>query len=825
MKGEFIVAENKRDNIGPSRTAKTTTGDDVTVKKNVETIAKYNSVVQRLMDGIKSIPLSRNRQIEQKLDDFNEKINKVLDNETERYIPTDSGANGKDFALFLNTVLSKPNKYGPTIGESNLLNNKSFNELMNDQTAQAAIILSDRYKNINSVYEDLRMITEQLSELADVIDTMRDTITNSDNLISDISRLVSFGEDATDTTDKHDITLDNVYTMEKATNIKDKLKKIIIPETLKYGNYFVFTQPYTDLFAKFKALDDKRKAMGFGGSGKGFFRIGESWEPTNECTSELKEVYSEFGKELDAAVMAESMTVSGVAKNYSETSFINDMEAYFKENIEIINDDSIPLMEDAKISALASPDVRKAIEKAVAKKKKDKSWNPIKSAFGGGGSEYSEGVIDMNRSDLEKAEEKYKNEFKDINGVFIKLYDPRKVIPIYVMDFCLGHYVLYETTQNMTTAALNAVHTLSRTSVLFQSDRKKQFEQKIVSVIADRICASIDKPFLQKNSQFKELIANAISYNDFYKKSFRVQFVPYNYMTHFKVNEDPNTHMGVSVLKRSLYYAMLYLTLLNFKIIMITTRSMDTRMFLVKTAYENKDISGRVNKVIGEFKENQISYNDFGSVRGILSKVGKGHDVGIPVTPNGDRAFDIEVMQGQQYDLDTPLMDLLRKGMITNTGCPSAMMNAMDEIDFARQLPMLHAKFVTRMVSLQEETEDACTELYRKILSYGGYETDEDKLEMFNFKWARPKSINITNINDMINNADQLTEFMLKVMQGENSSDDPRLRDRYFRYIVTKILMPGVFDWTKIAEDLKEYKLDIHADLKEEGMGNQQEQQ
>jgi hypothetical protein len=383
---------------------------------------------------------------------------------------------------------------------------------------------------------------------------------------------------------------------------------------------------------------------------------------------------------------------------------------------------------------------------------------------------------------------------------------------------------MYETTQNMTTAALNAVHTLSRTSVLFQNDRKKQFEQKIVSVIADRICASIDKPFLQKNADFKELIANAISYNDFYKKSFRVQFVPYNYMTHFKVNEDPNNHMGVSVLKRSLYYAMLYLTLLNFKIIMITTRSMDTRMFLVKTTYENKDISGRVNKVIGEFKENQISYNDFGSVRGILSKVGKGHDVGIPVTPNGDRAFDIEVMQGQQYDLDTPLMELLRKGMITNTGCPSAMMNAMDEIDFARQLPMLHAKFVTRMVSLQEETEIACTELYRKILSYGDYESNEDKLDMFTFKWSRPKSINVTNINDLINNADQLTEFMIKVFQGENTNDDPRLKDRYFRYIVTKLLMPGVFDWAKIQEELKELKLDMHADLKEENAGNQENQ-
>jgi hypothetical protein len=37
--------------------------------------------------------------------------------------------------------------------------------------------------------------------------------------------------------------------------------------------------------------------------------------------------------------------------------------------------------------------------------------------------------------------------------------------------------------------------------------------------------------------------------------------------------------------------------------------------------------------------------------------------------------------------------------------------------------------------------------------------------------------------------------------------------------------MPGVFDWSKIQEDLKEFKLDMHADLKEENAGNAQEQQ
>jgi hypothetical protein len=71
--GQRVVADNKRD-TNPTYTAKTTTGDEVTVKKNIDTIAKYNGVIQSMMNNIKSVSLSTDRRNEQKLDDFNEKI-------------------------------------------------------------------------------------------------------------------------------------------------------------------------------------------------------------------------------------------------------------------------------------------------------------------------------------------------------------------------------------------------------------------------------------------------------------------------------------------------------------------------------------------------------------------------------------------------------------------------------------------------------------------------------------------------------------------------------------------------------------------------------
>jgi hypothetical protein len=230
----------------------------------------------------------------------------------------------------------------------------------------------------------------------------------------------------------------------------------------------------------------------------------------------------------------------------------------------------------------------------------------------------------------------------------------------------------------------------------------------------------------------------------------------------------------------------------------------------------NKDISGKINRIITEFKQKQISYNDFCSVRGILSKVGEGKDIGVPVGANNERAFDIEQLPGVQVDMDSDLMQLLRKAMISSTGCPSAMVNYLEEVDFAKQIQMIHSKFIVRCITFQEETEVSVTELYRKLLSYGDYGLTDAELADFSFKWARPRILNNQNMNDLLSSADQMAEFMMKVFIGENTANDPRVRDKVYSYVVRKYLMNGVMDWDKIEEELESVMLKLRADIKKE---------
>jgi hypothetical protein len=352
--------------------------------------------------------------------------------------------------------------------------------------------------------------------------------------------------------------------------------------------------------------------------------------------------------------------------------------------------------------------------------------------------------------------------------------------------------------------------------MLFRDDKKKEFESRFVGLIADRICRCIDKQYLRQNTQFKELIANAIAYDNFYQKAFRVQFVSGNYMTHFKINENYNTHFGTSILYRSMFYAMLYLLVVLYTILIKVTRGSDLRMFLIRGNGVNKDISGKMNQIISDFKQKQISYNDFGSVRGILSKVGHGKDIGVPIGANGERAFDIEQLPGVDVQMDDDLVQFLRKAMITVTGCPSAIVNYLEEVDFAKQIQQMHAKFLVRTIVLQEESEVQVTELYRKLLRFGGYDISDEDLDGFRFEWARPKSLNTQNMTELISSADQWAEFLVKVFEGDNSVNDPRVKDRMFSWFVRNKLLNGVMDWDKLEEELTPVFLALRSELKQE---------
>ena len=317
------------------------------MKTRAEKIAKTNGTISSLFDLFKNTTLTDSNKRQNEINAMSDEIDTLLKKETNRFV---SGThNGRDVAAFINSIFTKSPKSYTSM--NTFMQGQSIEELLGDENSQINIILSERYKNVNNMYEDLRLLTEQVSELDEVILTMRDAITNTDNITSEASRIIRF-EGESDAT-QNETKLETIESMEEVTGIMDKIKKIIIPGTLTYGNFFVFTQPYTDLFAKFKALDDRYNDQRL----PNIFEQTIAYEntlpenakkgtltPAMESIAPLLERYEDDFKQVDT--------------KYKRSDMVNTINTIM-EGISVINDPGVPLLEDASIAGLAYEDIRK----------------------------------------------------------------------------------------------------------------------------------------------------------------------------------------------------------------------------------------------------------------------------------------------------------------------------------------------------------------------------------------------------------------------------------------------------------------------------------
>lgn len=721
---------------------------------NIKVIGKLNSLFGSIISKVNLNGLTNDVDNTGEMDSLQRDLDAALNYET-NLLSKYTGDN--DMSMMLNKLLLKGNNTPATF-------NKPLSELMEDDVNQFGLYFYDRYRNINNQYEDLRVIVDYLSEMEEVINTIRDNLVCADDIGVNVSRTLNFTNGGNDDSAKTNIA--EVERIERTYNLKNLLKNVIYRSTLIYGMYYVYTIPYAKLFAmhKTKVQNDPRYNIG-----ESVVKLSLNNKDKGDCA--LCESVTKMMKDIDST--------------YKESSVMSDISKIL-ENIEVVNDGSIPLLEDLTPATMSDENFKNVIQRSMNIKKNNPIYPETIKRTPQNREVSSDAVIDP----------QFEKEFKDISGVYMKTYLPTKVIPAKILDFTIGYYILYETYSEVQNNML-VNGSLNRMNLIYQATKYKDLDNSIVHIIAEKIVQSIDKKFVQDNVKFKEMIANAISYDNFYRKAFRVQFVPPEYITEFKVNEDPETKMGESVIKKSLFYAKLYLLILMFKIITIVTKSNDQRVYYIKNSGINKNMVARVQQAARTMKRNQISFNDLGSVDRMLYKVGKNPDMYMPVGVNGEKSIDFDILSGQDVQLDNDFIQFLRKSMINNSGVPSVILTFMDEADYAKTLTMMNSKYLTRIISFQEELEVQTTELYKKLLSY---ETsiNEMTIQSFQYKLTRPKALNIQNMSDLISNAENAADFIVRVLVGDDTED--ATKNRIKSIILRNVLVNGIFDWDSFDE-------------------------
>ena len=710
------------------------------------------------------------------VDTLNQQFQDILNNK----INDMTNSNENDITSFLGQIISSDRK-NTALDE---LYNNQFLAMSGDSFAMTQSFIFDAYRNKLLEQNDLHEISSQLIELSEAILITRDAIISSDVVEGRMSRTLKF-----DNLDDDDVNnyVTIVEHMEDKFDLLKKIKNFIIPKTLEYGEYYVYHIPYAKLFGDFAVAKDIK---GYGSSMYSeSTTILESFDDSKtkvkgESTNDSLDAFIESAWEsyniqsktkmktaVDKAAEDAGITMTEVTKEDFTNDLKNIMGNISVDNVGV----PLPVLEEGFESFEYFKNYTESVMTEAEKKSDNDSI--FKQVTKLSSDEFETGIHLSKESDAKKISKK----FEDVTDCYIKLIDPTRVIPIEIMNTVIGYY--YVVADDITPLSGAISNTLYYTKY-----NENQKENTIIDSIAERVVKSFDKPFLEKNAKFKKEIVECIQYYNLNEKRLKFQFISPEYMQVFKIDEDENGH-GQSMIKKSLFYAKLYLMLLLFKIMTIIMNSNDTKVNYVRSSGIDKDIANKVQDIIRLKQSKTINIADLFSYTTLINKVGNGSEIYVPTGRGNERPVETEILSGQDVQLNSDLLEMLKNAYILGTGVPAAIINYLNEADFAKVIEQNNTKFNGRVVNYQLDFNPAITNMYKNLLRWTTTIPD-NVISNFSFILQPPKSNVVVAKSEIIGNFQQMSDFITSIVyddpqQNMEDIDLPRVI-RHFKLLLAK---------------------------------------
>ena len=714
------------------------------------------------------------------ISDLNKSFKKLLDNELHSITDTNSNT----LTSFLSKLVSNDNKIDATLKG---LNGDALSISGDDYTTMQSFIY-DAYRNRYLEQADLHEVAGQLIELSEAIEITRDAIISADIVSGRMNRTLKF-DNLDDDEESNSKSI--VESLEKKFSLLEKIKDFIVPKTLEYGEYYVYIIPYSKLFGDFSKTKEKmhlhiKESTILESSFDGEDKKNSALEMNNF----LRNVYDEFYiQESTKYDKNENHTVEKI----SFEDFSKDMKNMLG-NIKVNNDAiPLPILEEGFESV---NEFRELYEKVINEAQEDVSYS---------GPELFNRVVNAKPTSSEglifnDTKRKKRNEFANIGDCYIQMIDPTRIIPLKIMGTIIGYY--YVADEDITPLSGAVSSTLYYTK--FDEHRR---EKSIVDAIASLVVKNFDKKFLNQNIKFKEAIADCIRYYNINETKLKFQFIPAEYIQQFAINKDVDGN-GQSMISKSLFYAKLYLMLLLFKIMSIILYSNDQRVNYVRNSGIDKNLANQIQEIARIKQQRQINITDLFSYTTLINKVGNGTEQYIPVGASGERPIETEILSGQDVPLNNELMEMLKNAYILATGVPAAIVNYMNEADYAKTIEQNNSKFNGRVVNYQLDLNPCITNMYKMIMRYSS-ELPDNVIDGFNFILDPPKTVNVNTKAELLNNFQTNAEFLTQLFYEDPSqSMDPnlQLKIREFRKLLVKDMLP-MFNLEELEEMVKEANL------------------
>lgn len=683
----------------------------------------------------------------------------------------------------------------------------SVEDLFNDQSLLSSLFISDEVRRfIQSQNYQYDMICKYLPKLLEALEVKRDCVLCSDNF----NKKYLNPKSVKTSKEEVEIFTANTKRLENEYDISTFFDKTYMNTSI-YGEDFIYIVPYDVAFKRlikrinYRGSSARLGQMSFYESASGNTPITggtqvclkESWGQSSEYKKyigEVKETYILDG--LDKTFKGSNVTLhfndTGISiDTINEYAVIRDLATLEKFR---------SLSEEAQLihEANRTNNSTDSIFSNVAKRNK--------AAFNA--STPVDGLILS--GNLDRDPDKIDNNF---TGCVLERLPRENVIPVYIGKKCLGYYFFdfkedhnvcgYCGQHHMTPGISNAQN--------YSYEMSQDQQELAVRFIAAKISQSIDSHFINVNKDLKEEIYAILRYNDQFDvgraNDVSISFLPAEDVIHSYFDIDDWTHRGISDLQKSLVPAMLYILLYLTDIIGKITRSTDKRVYYVKQNVE-QNVARTMMNVVQQIKKQNMGMRQIESMNNILNIVGKYNDYIIPVGPSGDAPIQFEVMQGQEINTPTDIMDKMEEAAVNSTGVPLELVNSALQQDFATRFTMSSTRFIKAVFTRQRIVEKIFSRMYTKIYNYEFCEN----YAYIEIELPPPTFLISSNREQILSNMDKEAEAINNI---ELADEDDDIKKEW-KKIHFRNQLGTYLDYDMIEKEIDQARMNVEAKKKAE---------
>lgn len=774
-----MAKQSKTDNFAPSKSV----------------TDKLNTISNKMDNLYKDIYLSRpdNRQ---NLDMVIDKLDSALDR-----------LQGDDISLSTMSSLLQRIDKKTGVSTNNLMT--SVKDLFNDSSIIDSLSetnLIHRYiAGENYTYD---LLCRYMPKLKLALQIVQDNTLCSDNFAKDFINPKIYKSEK----DEARKFANNTKKLEKIYKFSKFLEKTY-RNTSKYGEDFIYIVPYGTAFKRIIRRATNGRSQGVSSYGV-WSNVGEQYgySPVSDHviahnfnqTKDFKEyvnIIKESGEDMSA--LSSDLTSSSLWKDCDVNLYFNDsnvLQAPVHE-VSILNE-MTGLDKFRSLSSIREESILEKTDNSLMKQyeKVKNDGDKLSSA-----SDVSfDGLIipDNLNKDANKID-------KNFNGAVVERIPRENILPVYMSDKCFGYYH-FEFGKDPSACGYCGGHHTSMpglsNSARMTRDSSEQQEELMIRYIASKISSAIDTHFINANKDLKEEIYAILHYNEQFdihrSNNIGVTFIPADDIIHCYFEQDEYTHRGISDLKDSVVPGMLYILLYLTNIISNITRSNDKRIYYVKQNIET-NVAKTMMNVIKQIKKGNMGMRQIESMNNILNIVGKYNDFIIPKSPSGEAPIEFEVLQGQESQTPTDLMDKMEE-MAVNPIVPFEFVNSILQQDFAVRFTMTNSRFLKFINGRQRDTEAFASPMYTKIYNY---EFDEMYSEI-KIELPPPLYLVMQNNAQMFDNVEQNAQ---KIVDDYLISEPDDVKDE-FKKLYIRDQLGAYINEDKIQNLVEAAKVNLQAD-------------